>query len=191
MDEARALAASFIKSDVFNDLLVNGIAPDGTFDWPHTGIVRALRETAEALSDGGWARLDEAERWVVAHHDEFIHSRHPGTLSPARLPGVYCPNVRNQFKGQVKEIFRGDVLSEVDVQTPWGIVSVITTRSVDELQLKAGSDVVALVNSTEASIAKLLVHTQPKTHDSTAFSERALPCNRQGIRQQRRSRRHR
>ena len=56
----------------------------------------------------------------------------------------------------VKEIIRGDVVSEVDVQTPWGIVtSVITTRSVDELQLKPGSDVVALVKSTEVSIAKL------------------------------------
>jgi molybdopterin-binding protein len=49
-----------------------------------------------------------------------------------------------------------DVLSEVDVQTPWGVVtSVITTRSVDELQLKVGSDVVALVKATEVSIAKL------------------------------------
>ena len=65
-------------------------------------------------------------------------------------------NVRNQFKGKVKEILRGDVVSEVDVETPWGIVtSVITTRSVDELQLQPGSDVVALVKSTEVSIAKL------------------------------------
>jgi molybdopterin-binding protein len=65
-------------------------------------------------------------------------------------------NVRNQFKGHIKEILRGDVLSEVDVQTPWGIVtSVITTRSVDELQLKPGSEVVALVKSTEVSLAKL------------------------------------
>jgi molybdopterin-binding protein len=65
-------------------------------------------------------------------------------------------NVRNQFKGHIKEILRGDVLSEVDVQTPWGIVtSVITTRSIDELQLKPGAHVVALVKSTEVSIAKL------------------------------------
>jgi molybdopterin-binding protein len=35
------------------------------------------------------------------------------------------------------------------------VTSVITTRSVDELQLKPGSDVVALVKSTEVSIAKL------------------------------------
>jgi len=65
-------------------------------------------------------------------------------------------NVRNQFRGKVKEIIRGDVVSEVDVETPWGIVtSVITTRSVDNLQLKIGSDVVALIKSTEVSIAKL------------------------------------
>jgi molybdopterin-binding protein len=69
---------------------------------------------------------------------------------------IQAINVRNQFKGHIKEILRGDVLSEVDVQTPWGIVtSVITTRSVDELQLKPGSEVVALVKSTEVSIAKL------------------------------------
>ena len=69
---------------------------------------------------------------------------------------IQAINVRNQFKGQVKEILRGDVVSEVDVQTPWGVVtSVITTRSVDELDLRIGSDVVALVKSTEVSIAKL------------------------------------
>jgi molybdopterin-binding protein len=65
-------------------------------------------------------------------------------------------NVRNQFKGKVKEIIRGPVVSEVDVDTPFGIVtSVITTRSVDELDLKVGSEVVALVKSTEVSIARL------------------------------------
>ena len=65
-------------------------------------------------------------------------------------------NVRNQFKGTIKEIVVGDVLSEIDVQTASGIVtSVITTRSVKELQLKVGSEVVAFVKSTEVSIATL------------------------------------
>ena len=64
--------------------------------------------------------------------------------------------MRNQFKGRVREIIRGDVVSEVDVETPWGTVtSVITSRSIDELQLRVGSEVVALVKSTEVSIAKL------------------------------------
>jgi molybdopterin-binding protein len=65
-------------------------------------------------------------------------------------------NVRNQFKGVIKEILEGPVLSEVDVETASGIVtSVITTRSVRELQLKVGSPVVAFVKSTEVSIATL------------------------------------
>ena len=65
-------------------------------------------------------------------------------------------NVRNQFRGTIKEIIEGPVLSEVDVQTASGIVtSVITTRSVKELQLKVGSEVVAFVKSTEVSITTL------------------------------------
>ena len=69
---------------------------------------------------------------------------------------IQAINVRNQFRGQLKEIIRGDVLSEIDVETPAGIVtSVITTRSVDSLGLKIGSEVVALVKTTEVSIAKL------------------------------------
>ncbi|MES2206609.1 MAG: TOBE domain-containing protein [Pseudomonadota bacterium] len=69
---------------------------------------------------------------------------------------IQAINVRNQFKGKVREILRGDVVSEVEVDTPAGIVtSVITTRSVDELKLKPGVDVVALVKSTEVSIATL------------------------------------
>lgn len=65
-------------------------------------------------------------------------------------------NTRNQFKGKIKEIVPGPVLSEVDVETPAGIVtSVITSRSIADLKLKVGSDVLALVKSTEVSIAKL------------------------------------
>lgn len=65
-------------------------------------------------------------------------------------------NVRNQFKGTIKEIVLGDVLSEIDVQTASGVItSVITTRSVKELELAVGGEVIAFVKSTEVSIAKL------------------------------------
>ena len=65
-------------------------------------------------------------------------------------------NVRNQFKGVIKEILLGEVVSDIDVQTASGIVtSVITTRSVRDLELKVGSEVIAFVKSTEVSIAKL------------------------------------
>lgn len=64
-------------------------------------------------------------------------------------------NVRNQFRGQVREIIEGPVVSEIDVETPSGLVvtSVITTRSVKELGLAVGQEVIALVKSTEVAIA--------------------------------------
>ncbi|MBF8176144.1 Molybdenum-pterin-binding protein 2 [compost metagenome] len=66
-------------------------------------------------------------------------------------------NARNQFKGKISTIIEGPVVSEVDVETPAGIVtSVITTRSVKDLELKIGTEVVALVKATEVSLAKLL-----------------------------------
>ncbi|WP_269533254.1 molybdopterin-binding protein [Chitinimonas sp. BJYL2] len=65
-------------------------------------------------------------------------------------------NPRNQFRGRVAEILEGDILSEVDVQTPSGVVtSVITTRSLKQLELQVGSEVIAFVKATEVSIAKL------------------------------------
>jgi molybdopterin-binding protein len=66
-------------------------------------------------------------------------------------------NARNQFRGKVKEVIEGPVVSEVDVETPSGLIvtSVITTRSVKELGLAPGRDVIALVKATEVSLATL------------------------------------
>lgn len=65
-------------------------------------------------------------------------------------------NARNQFPGKIAEIIRGPVLSEVDVETRAGIVtSVVTTRSLDNLGLEVGSEVLAVFKSTEVMLAKL------------------------------------
>lgn len=65
-------------------------------------------------------------------------------------------NVRNQLRGRIVEILTGPVLSEVDIETAGGIVtSVITTRSVTELNLEVGTEVLALIKATEVSIAKI------------------------------------
>jgi hypothetical protein len=90
MDEARAHMAAFAETDVFHDMVVNGIAPDGTFDWTHTGIVRVLREASEALSEGGLTRLDRARDWIAAHHPDQTPSKYgcrtwPQVLSESRL----------------------------------------------------------------------------------------------------------
>lgn len=65
-------------------------------------------------------------------------------------------NVRNQFKGVIQEIATGSVVSEINVETKAGIfTSIISTRSVQDLDLKIGSEVVVLIKSTEVSLAKL------------------------------------
>ena len=66
-------------------------------------------------------------------------------------------NVRNQFRGRIREVIEGPVVSEIDVETPSGLIvtSVITTRSIRELGLVVGKEVIALVKATEVSIATL------------------------------------
>ncbi len=64
-------------------------------------------------------------------------------------------NTKNQFKGRIKEIVTGPVVSEVDVETPAGVItSVITSRSLRDLDLKVGQDVLAVFKATEVLIAK-------------------------------------
>jgi len=81
------------------------------------------------------------------------------TTAPSKDPAVTITaiNVRNQFRGRIREIIEGPVLSEVDVETPSGqiVTSVITTRSVRELGLVTGKEVIALVKATEVSLATL------------------------------------
>ena len=65
-------------------------------------------------------------------------------------------NAKNQFKGKIKAITLGTVVSEVEVETPNGIVtSVITTSSVRDLGLDVGYEVLAIVKATDVAIAKL------------------------------------
>lgn len=97
-----------------------------------------------------------AHPWPVLWHGHLV-PRSPGRCAANATMTITAINVRNQFRGTVREIIEGPVVSEVDVETPSGLIvtSVITTRSVKELGLVVGKPVVALVKSTEVSIATL------------------------------------
>jgi molybdopterin-binding protein len=65
-------------------------------------------------------------------------------------------NPRNQFRGAVAAINIGPVISEVEVQTATGIVtSLVSTRAVDELELRVGTEVIAFVKATDVALAVL------------------------------------
>jgi molybdopterin-binding protein len=64
-------------------------------------------------------------------------------------------SIRNQLPGTVKSIVSDKVLSEVIVETSIGeIVSIITTRSVEEMKIMPGDKVFALVKATNVSLRR-------------------------------------
>lgn len=76
MDQARRLTAEFVQSDAFHDLVANGIAPDGTVDWPAAGIVRVLREAAGELAVDGWTPVAPAGRWIAERYPEQLPAKY-------------------------------------------------------------------------------------------------------------------
>jgi len=65
-------------------------------------------------------------------------------------------NSPNQFRGRISHIELGPVVSEVEVKIEGGIVtSVITTSSLKNLGLEVGSEVLAVVRSSEVVLARL------------------------------------
>ena len=62
---------------------------------------------------------------------------------------------RNQLPGEIIEIKKGDVVCEVVLQVGEHQVSgVITTTSVENMRLKVGDRVTALIKATEVSFIK-------------------------------------
>ncbi len=70
MEQAREAMAALAQSDAFHNLMVNGIAPDGTIKWPYAGIVSVLREGIAFAEADGWALLDVVRDWAGENHPE-------------------------------------------------------------------------------------------------------------------------
>jgi len=64
-------------------------------------------------------------------------------------------SARNQLRGRIKDVKLGNVMAHIVVEVGDNeIESVITRRSAEEMNLKAGDDVVAVIKSTEVMIQK-------------------------------------
>jgi molybdopterin-binding protein len=64
-------------------------------------------------------------------------------------------SARNVLKGKVKKIIQGAVNSEIIIELPGSIevVSVITKESVENLELKVGKDVYAVIKASNVMVA--------------------------------------
>jgi molybdopterin-binding protein len=64
-------------------------------------------------------------------------------------------SARNQLPGRITEVKLGSVMAHVTVQVGENEVeSVITRRSAEEMQLKAGDAVKVVIKSTEVMLSK-------------------------------------
>lgn len=75
-DKARELAGRFMQEPEFENLLFDGIYPDGAVNWEAAGIVRALRNAADAIAQGNWTPLHEAVAWIRREAPLQIPSRY-------------------------------------------------------------------------------------------------------------------
>src|SRR5215475_4297966 len=87
-----------------------------------------------------------------------------------RSTGFHCRNVlrithqrrrtmsisaRNQLKGKISDIVLGDVMAEVTIRVGQNIIdAIITRRSAEELKLKKGDAVIAVIKATEVMVSK-------------------------------------
>lgn len=70
LEESRKLMASIMSTSAFEDVLVNGICPDGTIIWPMSGAVACLREAEPQCEEGGWTKLNSATAWIHSQYPE-------------------------------------------------------------------------------------------------------------------------
>jgi molybdopterin-binding protein len=64
-------------------------------------------------------------------------------------------SARNRLKGKIEELQLGGVMAHVAIRVGENLIeSVITKRSADEMKLKVGDTVSAIIKSTEVMLEK-------------------------------------
>ena len=96
--------------------------------------------------------VSQPEWLFVGNPVDLVFKETEVTLAKG-LQGII--SMRNRMKCKVLKINKGDLLSMITLQfNNFAIVSAITTRAVNSLQLEIGDEVDALVKSNEVSLMK-------------------------------------
>jgi molybdate transport system regulatory protein len=106
---------------------------------------------------GGGAQLTELGKNLLDEYHQ-LEGYLNGVLKGGKLSEVkgLKLSARNNFKGKVVAVEKGVITAKVKVEinVPTTITSVITKEAVDELDIKVGDEVTAIVKSTEVMIGK-------------------------------------
>lgn len=106
---------------------------------------------------GGGAELTDLGRSLVVEYRQ-AESYLEKVLSDSASVEVKAVKLsaRNQFKGKVVAVEKGVITAKVkvEVKMPVTVTAVITKESVEDLDIKIGDEVTAIVKATEVMIAK-------------------------------------
>lgn len=127
-----------------------GLTPEGA---EVLALYRAMAAEALRAAQTTWERLRPKLHGAdAAGGEEFALASSTAEEDDGELMEQ---SIRNELPGTVKEIVSDKVLSEVLVETASGeVAAVITTRSVQEMGLKVGDKVAALVKATNVSVRR-------------------------------------
>ncbi len=108
-------------------------------------------------SGGGGARLTDLGRSLLGEYKQ-VESYLSKVLSDSgnlEVKGLKL-SARNRFKGKVIAVEKGVITAKVkvEVKMPVTVTAVITKEAVEDLDIKVGDEVEAIVKSTEVMIAK-------------------------------------
>ncbi len=108
-------------------------------------------------SGGGGARLTDLGRSLLGEYRqvEGYLSRVLSDSGSLEVKGLKL-SARNRFKGKVVAVEKGVITAKVkvEVKMPVTVTAVITKDAVEDLDIKVGDEVEAIVKSTEVMIAK-------------------------------------
>lgn len=108
-------------------------------------------------SGGGGAKLTRLGKDLLAEY-YYLEGHLGGVLSSEKYREVMFLkiNARNRFKGKVIAVEKDGVTAKVkvEVKVPGTVTAIISKEAVDDLKIKVGDDVEAIVKATEVMIAK-------------------------------------
>ena len=108
-------------------------------------------------SGGGGATLTDLGRSLLNEYKqvESYMSKVLSSSGSLEVKGVKL-SARNRFKGKVVAVEKGVITAKVkiEVKMPVTVTAVITKEAVEDLDIKVGDEVEAIVKSTEVIIAK-------------------------------------
>lgn len=117
-------------------------------------VVKTYRGGAKG---GGGAKLTEEGKRVLREYDMYEH--YLGSLAADKDFWEALDmkiSARNRISGVIEAIEKGEVAASVKIRvsTPAVITAVITKDAVDDLELKVGEEVEAVIKATEVMVSK-------------------------------------